>query len=163
MEEDDILRLRDAGFDYLAFNMEVWDERAWPVVVPGKARHVGRDHWMELLVKAAKILGPGKVLNNMVVGPEVVSGVLTEEEGIRSTLEGFRWCLENGIYPKYAIWIKGGGALYSDKQGPSLDYYVRLAVGREEIMRHCSLPRPVIDCFKCATQSLEYDFEIPKV
>jgi hypothetical protein len=159
MEEDNILRLRDAGFDYVAFNMEVWDERAWPVVVPGKARYVGRNHWMELLVKAAKILGPGRVLNNIVAGVEVACGLLTEEEGIRSTMEGFRWCLENAIYPKYAIWIKGGGAPYSGKQAPSLDYYVRLALEREEIMKEYGLPRPAIDCFKCATQSLEYDFE----
>lgn len=114
---------------------------------------------MELMVKAAKIFGPGRVLNNLVVGPEVGSGVLTEEEGIRSTMEGFRWSLDNGIYPKYAIWIKGGGALYSDKEGPSLNYYVSLAVARDEIMKQCNLPRPAIDCFKCGTQSLEYDFE----
>jgi hypothetical protein len=118
---------------------------------------------MELLVKAAKIFGPGKVLNNIVAGAEVASGLLTEEEGIRSTMEGFRWCLENGIYPKYAIWIKGGGALYSHKPSPSLDYYVRLALQREEITKQSGLPRPAIDCFKCATQSLEYDFADPKV
>ena len=159
MEEDDILRLRDAGFDYVAFNMEVWDEKAWPVIVPGKARHVGRDHWMELLVKAAKIFGPGRVLNNLVTGVEVVDGLLTEEEGIRSTMEGFRWSIDNGIYPKYAIWVRGGGAIYSGKPGPSLDYFIGLALEREKIMKKCDLPRPAIDCFKCATQSLEYDFE----
>ncbi len=159
MEEDDIYRLRDAGFDYVAFNMEVWDKRAWPAVVPGKNRHVGRDHWMELSVKAAKIFGPGRVINNLVAGVEVADGLLTEQEGIHSTMEGFRWCLDHGIYPKYAIWIVKGGALYSNKQPPSLDYYLGIARERDAIMKRSTLPRPAIDCHRCATQSLEYDFE----
>jgi len=62
------------------------------------------------------------------------------------------WCLENGIYPKYAIWIKGGGALYSSSR-LIVDYYVRLALEREEIMKQSGLPRPAIDCFKCATRA----------
>ncbi len=54
------------------------------------------------------------------------------------------------------------GVIYSDKQAPSLDYYIRLALEREAIMKQFGLPKPAIDCFKCATQSLEYDFENPK-
>ena len=77
----------------------------------------------------------------------------------RSTMEGFRWCIDNGIYPKYAVWIKGGGALYSEKTTASLDYFIRLALEREAVMKTSGLPKPAIDCYKCATQSLEYDFE----
>ena len=35
LDKPDSKRLREAGFDYACYSMEVWDEAAWQAVLPG--------------------------------------------------------------------------------------------------------------------------------
>ena len=111
LDKADSQRLRDAGFDYVCYSMEVWDEGAWRAVMPGKTRSVGRAGWMRCLTDAVEVFGEGRVMCNFVTGVETaVPGLYASPEAAaESTLEGMRWCCEHGVYPKYAVWITGGG------------------------------------------------------
>jgi len=159
LDPADSARLRDAGFDYACYSMEVWHEALWPMVVPGKNRSVGRAAWMKCLTDAVKIFGEGRVMCNFVTGIETaVPGLFSSpEEAADSTLEGMKWCCQNGIYPKYAAWIVQGGSAFSDRATAPLDYYVRLMTGRQRLFEEFPLPVPATDCARCLTQSFEAD------
>jgi hypothetical protein len=160
LDRQDSVRLRQAGFEYACYSMEVWDERVWPEVLPGKARALGRDRWMACLEEAADVFGPGRVMCNFVAGVETaVPGVFTSPEAAAdSTLAGMRWCCERGIYPKYAVWIVGGGARFGDRDPAPLEYYVRLLEGRQRLFEeYPALAVPSTDCARCLTQSCEAD------
>lgn len=159
LDRDDTARLRDAGFDYACYSMEVWSERAWQEVLPGKTRSVGRDKWMRCLEDAVEVFGPGKVLCNFVAGVEMaVPGTTTDPVAAADdTLAGMRWCCERGIYPKYAVWIVSGGAKYSNRPAAPLEYYERLFVGRQALFAEFDVPIPACDCERCLTQSCEAD------
>ncbi len=159
LDRADSVRLRDAGFDYVCYSMEVWSEAAWREVVPGKSRSVGREGWMNCLRDAVDVFGPGRVLCNFVAGVETAApGVFRSAEAAAdSTLEGMRWCYENGIYPRYTIWIVPGGAIYASQPPAPLDYYARLLPGRQALYEEYSMPIPKIDCACCLTESCEAD------
>lgn len=162
LDRPDSRRLYDAGFDYVCYSMEVWPQAAWPEVLPGKSRSVGRERWMECLIEAVDVFGPGRVLCNFVAGVETAVPDLFDGPGAAAdaTLEGMRWCDENGIYPKYAIWIVGGGARFSDRAPAPLEYYVRLVRGRQELFAGSTVPVPRTDCPQCLTQSCEADLAV---
>ena len=162
LDAEDSRRMRDAGFDYVCYSMEVWNEDLWPAVLPGKARSVGRAGWMQCLERAADVFGPGRVLCNFVAGVETaVPGVFqSPEEAADSTLDGMRWCCERGIYPKYAVWIVAGGARFGDRPPPPLEYLVRLVAGRQRLYEEFPVPVPRTDCVRCLTQSCEADLAL---
>lgn len=159
LDRPDSVRLKEAGFDHVCYSMEVWDEDAWRVVLPGKSQSVGRDHWMRCLVDAAEVFGPGRVMCNFVAGVEtVVDGLYrTPEAAADATLSGMRWCYENGIYPKWAVWVVSGGARLSQHEPAPLEYYAHLMRGRQALFGEYDLPVPATDCRQCLTQSCEPD------
>ncbi len=158
VDRPDSIRLRDAGFDYVCYSMEVWSEDAWREVVPGKGRSVGREGWMDCLKEAVDVFGEGRVLCNFVAGVEMAAGVFkSAEHAAESTLEGMRWCYENGVYPKYTIWIVPGGAIYGGSAPAPLEYYAHFLPGRQALFGEYEMPVPEIDCARCLTESCEAD------
>jgi hypothetical protein len=159
LDRPDSIRLRDVGFDYVAYSMEVWSDQAWAQVVPGKVRSVGREGWMDCLKQAVDVFGPGRVLCNFVAGVETAApGVFrTPEDAAESTLEGMRWCYENGIYPKYTVWIVPGGAAWGQHPPAPLEYYARFLPERQALFSDYALAVPQIDCVRCLTESCEAD------
>jgi hypothetical protein len=159
LNKPDSRRLCSAGFDYVCYSMEVWDEVAWSAVLPGKSRSVGRAGWMRCLSDAVEVFGSGRVLCNFVAGVETaVPGLYPSPEAAAdATLSGMRWCYEQGIYPKHAVWIPSGGAAFADREPAPLNYYARLLRGRQELYSEFSMPIPGTDCPHCLTQSCEAD------
>ena len=160
LDRADSVRLKNAGFDYVCYSMEVWSEQAWREVLPGKSRSVGRAQWMAALEDAVDVFGPGRVLCNFVAGIETTVSGASAEAAAESTIEGFQWCYERGIYPKYAVWIRGGGARYGDRAAAPLEYYSRLLRGRQAMYAEYALPVPDTDCQRCLTQSCEADLAL---
>lgn len=162
LDRPDSARLCEAGFDYACYSMEVWDEPAWQAVLPGKARSVGREHWMRCLVDAVSEFGPGRALCNFVAGVETaVPGLYASPEAAAdATLEGMRWCYEHGIYPKWAVWISSGGAAFAGREPAPLEYYAHLLRGRTQLFDEYGLLVPATDCRQCLTQSVEGDLAV---
>ena len=159
LDKPDSKRLRESGFDYACYSMEVWDEAAWQAVLPGKNRSVGRAGWMRCLTDAVEVFGSGHVMCNFVAGVETgVPGLYSSPEAAADdTLTGMRWCYENGIYPKYAVWVAPGGAIFSQREPAPLAYYAHLLKGRQELFAEFSMAIPQTDCPHCLTQSCEAD------
>jgi hypothetical protein len=162
LDKPDSQRLRNAGFDYVCYSMEVWDEGAWRAVLPGKRRSVGRAGWMRRLSDAVEVFGEGKVMCNFVAGVETaIPGLYSSPEAAaESTLAGMRWCCEQGVYPKYAVWITGGGAALAASGPAPLPYYARLLPGRQQLFAEFPMAVPATDCPHCLTQSCEADLSL---
>lgn len=159
LDRTDSLRLRAAGFDYVCYSMEIWPDELWPVIMPGKARSLGRSRWMDCLKAAVDVFGPGRVMCNFVAGVElaVPGAFASPEAAAAATLEGMEWCCEQGIYPKYTTWIVSGGARFGDRPAAPMEYYAALLPGRQRLYASYDLPIPTTDCPRCLTQSLEAD------
>ena len=66
-----VQRYRDYGISIYHPNYEVWDERLFKIICPGKERYVGRDEWHRRILDAAEVFGPRHVIPNFVAGVEM--------------------------------------------------------------------------------------------
>ncbi len=166
-DDDGQRHLQDAGVDEVCFNMEVWEERLWPEVVPGKNRYIGRAAWMERLVQAAQRFGRGRAACIFVVGVEMVSGGFASyADGIRSTLAGIEWCAANGIQPDTTTWFNTPGSLYEPRQVPPTEYFLTIAFERHKILEKYGMyfskdavPSYSASCHRCGYLSADADFQ----
>jgi hypothetical protein len=158
--KDQLLRLRDAGAVTYEPHLEVWDEKIFNSVCPGKAQYFGRQYWIDSALNAVEIFGKGNVCTQFVGGVELVQphGFKTMEEGLRSTLEGVEFFARHGVASSFfMLWVVGGSILHTQGQlPPPLEYHIRLARGVREIQKkhklsmdfnnyRCSSGRPDVD------------------
>lgn len=146
LPQGDVRRLKTAGYQIYHPNYEVWDERLFNTLCPGKARHIGRDAWHRRIVEAADIFGPAHVIPNFVAGVELARphGFATIEEALRSTGEGLDWFMSRGICPRFTVWcVEPNTALYAaNPEPPPLAYYVGLLRLYRETFYQYGLPIP---------------------
>jgi hypothetical protein len=154
-------RLRKAGLDNIAPNMDCWEESLWPEIVPGKHKFVGRDYWIESLKKSVEFFGKGNVGSVFVVGPEMAAstGFKREEEGIASWTRCFEWLLERDIIPMTSQWETEVGSPWSDRVQPSTDYYLSVARVRHQLVEESGIHKFHSHHFyKSAAWSTDADF-----
>ncbi len=130
-----LTRLHESGLNHIAPNMDCWEERLWPTIVPGKHKFVGRQFWIDSLLMCLKVYGEGMVGSAFVVGPEMVppEGFRTLDEGIASWVRCFDWCTSHRIVPMLIPWQKEVGSPWEHKEPPPTEY--TLAVFRERHRR----------------------------
>ena len=162
MDEEDQRLLKDSGLDVLAHHMDTWDERLWPVIVPAKARYIGRDKCLAALERAVEIFGWGNVQSNFVIGVETAcpDGISDMEEGVESWRTCFASLLQKGIVPRTTVWQATEGSAYSDRELPPTEYFIRVAYERHLLMKEYQmygqgLPYP---CSRCNCWSCDLDF-----
>ncbi len=111
---DDLERLRDAGWEGVAMNLEVFDARLWPGIVPGKAALAPRARWLEALEHAAGVFGKGRVASVLVAGLEPM----------RSHLEGVAWLAERGIHGVPIPFTPAPGSALEGFQTPTAAWHL---------------------------------------
>ena len=142
-EKQDQKDLKALGATNICFNMEVWNEKLWPEILPGKSRSVGRSEWMKRLEDAVDIFGRGHVGSAFVGGMECAPrpGYLTEKEAMKSYLSGFEYLMKRGIVPWFMIWnahpLVGG---FSADDPPQTEFYLRLGQETHELIKTRALP-----------------------
>jgi hypothetical protein len=109
-------KLKDAGIEYLTYNLEVFDPSLFRSFCPGKDK-IGRDYYMDELDYAVKLFGEGKVRSNFVAGLEPLD----------SLLAGFRELAEIGVVSTVTLLhLKKGTDFEKEIQRPGLEYYIKL-------------------------------------
>lgn len=95
-EDLDIIdKYKEAGFSTIATNLEVWDERLFDVICPGKAQLCGgRQHWLDAIKQEIDIFGKYKVRSTF------VSGLEPKE----ILLEGLEYLTELGVVVCVSQW-----------------------------------------------------------
>ena len=164
-DPDDARRLHEAGQGtvQMSYPMEVWDEQLFPVVCPGKARHVGRNRWLDNMCQAVEIFGRGNVGSNLVAGVETAAPdrFSDEEQALLSTLEGFAWLARHDIRPAFSPWTVAPGSAWEDKQPPGTHYYLTLGWELYNLHKRYGLTYDVglnAGCYKCGVYTIPRDF-----
>jgi hypothetical protein len=165
LDEDDARRLHEAGEGtiQMSYPMEVWDERLFPVVCPGKARHVGRSRWLDNMCQAVEIFGRGNVGSNLVAGVETAApdGFAHEEQGMESTVDGFAWMCRHNIRPSFSPWTVAPGSAWEDRQPPGTHYYLSLGMELYALQKNHNLTYDIglnAGCYKCGVYTIPRDF-----
>ena len=136
---EQLLRLKEAGLTAYNSNIEVWDEKLFQWVCPGKAKYFGRQYWIDCILSAVEIFGQGNVSTQIVAGVELAQpyGFKNTEEALASNLECAEFFARYGVHTNFCILLLGEGSIfYQEKQKlPPLEYCVRLAKDFNEIRR----------------------------
>jgi hypothetical protein len=120
----DLIELyREAGATSIAFNIEVFDCAIFKDICPGKHRYYGYDKLLSALMRAAKIFGPYNSFCGFVWG-------LESED---SLLEGYRWCLNQGISLSSNVFHSDQGSVFADRQHPSEEFILSLCENQSSL------------------------------
>lgn len=143
---EEVKALKKAGYQIYHPNYEVWDERLFNTLSPGKARYVGRNEWVKRILDAAEIFGPQHVIPNFVAGIEMScpNGFTNIEAAIKSTQEGLEYFMSRGVCPRFTVWcVEPNTVLHeTNSEPPPLDYYCRLLQVYRETHKKHGLPVP---------------------
>lgn len=166
-DEDGWLLLKEAGADRVQPNLEVWDEKFWPAIVPGKDKAIGKKEWIERLKTAVDIFGVGEVATNFVAGAEASAGLgfSSLTEAIESQVEGYAYLLSHRIVPVFGFLTKARGTKYDESPLPPTDFYLKLGWERTRLMEEFGMYKRYsggIDadfcCYKCVTHKTIQDY-----
>lgn len=165
-DETGWLLLREAGASRVQPNLEVWDERLWPEIVPGKTKAVGKAEWMERLKAAVDIFGIGDVATNFVAGAEICSREFRGlDRTVDSHLEGYALLLSHGIVPIFGFLTKARGTKYDSMALPATEFYLKLGWERTRLMeefgmfnRYSAGIDSDFSCYKCVTHKTCQDY-----
>jgi hypothetical protein len=137
----------DYGIRIYHPNYEVWDERIFKLVSPGKQRYVGREEWHRRILDARDIFGARYVIPNFVAGVEMAQpyGFTSVDEAIRSTAEGLDFFMSRGVTPRFTTWCPEPATPLgkANPEGAPLEYHIRLLeVYRETMEKYGHRPPP---------------------
>ncbi|MBI4322077.1 MAG: hypothetical protein HY675_26600 [Chloroflexi bacterium] len=137
----EIEELKEAGWQGVAFNVEIWDERLWPGMVPGKAALMPRERWLEALEFAVQVFGRGEVASVIVAGLEPK----------RSFLAGVEWLAQRGIYGVPIPWAPVPGSELEGHQTPTAAWHLEVVVKALDIWE-----RYLLDAQRHSSGGLHY-------
>ncbi|MBU2514595.1 radical SAM protein [bacterium] len=144
-EKKDCLRLRDEGsVDIYHPNYEIWDQRLFATLCPGKERYVGWEEWMKRIVDSADVFGPENVIPNFVAGVEMSQpdGYSDFNDAVESTRQGLEFFMSRSIMPRFTTWCREPLAHLGQQNPPPLEYYVKLLRVWRDTMEKYQLPTP---------------------
>jgi hypothetical protein len=99
------------GVDSIAYHLDIYDPDIFSKVCPGKARHIGRERYLDALQYASSIFPSGTVTSNLIVGLEP----------IERTIEGVNHLTRMGVVPLLPIFKPLEGSPYGDHRIPDTD------------------------------------------
>lgn len=141
-KKPDLQRIYDnTGVTSYCPNIEVWDERLYPLMCPGKDKWIGRKEWIKRTIDAVEVFGRGKVCTQVVAGVELAKphGFKTEDEALNSNFEACEFFSKNGVIFLGTIWRPHKKTKLGYQPMASLDYYVRLTEGLYNIRKEYNL------------------------
>ncbi len=147
--------------DAVCFNLEIWSEKLFAQVCPGKNRYVGYDDWIAALENAVRLWGRGRVYSAMVAGVELEPEyAMNWEDAAKLAIEGAEDLCSRGIIPVYSLHWPAGGKERADYQSRLRNFFERLALGYQEIrQRHDLQVWDGFMCHRCAYMQLECDMD----
>jgi hypothetical protein len=141
----------ETGLTSYTADLEVLDEELFRWICPGKAALIGYRGWKERLFQALEIFGPGNVNTGIVAGVETAAprGFKTESEALEATLQEADSLAANGVSVVSCVWRTIRGSVFQHRRVPTLDYYVRLAVGLDRIRRKYGISADMDNYRRC--------------
>ena len=145
---DEIKKYFDSGIKAIGFSLEIWDERLYCAICPGKSQSVSHEEFVNSIQNAVRIFGAGNVYGVFVMGLEPRETFL---EGIR-VLSG----LGANIVP--FVWSPNPGSKLEGHRAPTSQWYLDTMIEAAEIIFSSKVPSGVENhCYKCDGNSLLHD------
>ena len=114
LDFDVFAKYKEAGYRTMATNIEVWNEKLFEVICPGKAQLCGgRQNWLNALDEEVKVFGKYRVRSTL------VSGLEPKE----SLLEGVEYLIEHGVIPQPSQWNVNVGSPLEGHRTPAEDWH----------------------------------------
>lgn len=134
--EKQLVRLyEETGLSSFTSDIEVLNERLFDWICPGKSKWIGYQEWKRRLIRAVDIFGRGRVGTGIVGGVEMASphGFRSEHDALASTLDEAESLARHGVTTVHTVWAPLPGSPFADQKAPSLDYFIRLARGLQDL------------------------------
>jgi hypothetical protein len=143
-----IQRYYNAGIKAIGYSMEIWDERLYCAICPGKSEYTSHQEFVNSVEQAVKIFGPGNVYGVFVMGLEPRDTFL---EGVR-TLSG----IGANIVP--FVWSPNPGSQLFGHRAPEPEWYIDVINEAAEIVAKSGIPAGTENhCYRCDGNSLLHD------
>jgi hypothetical protein len=145
---DDAKRYHGTGIKAIGFSMEIWDERLYRAICPGKSSGTSHSEFVHGIERAVKVFGEGNVYAVFVMGLEP-----------RETfLEGVREITARGANVVPFVWSPNPGSKLEGHRAPTGQWYVDTALEAAEIVYDSKVPPGTENhCFRCDGNSLLHD------
>ena len=146
--KEEIKWLHAEGMDEHNANMEVWDQRLFDWINPGKARRIGHGEWIKRMIESVDVLGEFNVRPNFVGGIEMAKphGFATISEAVASTTAGLEVMMGHGIDPRFNQWRREPQTnLLKEHEQPPIptEFYIRLMSNRYDLWKKFGFRLPV--------------------
>jgi hypothetical protein len=132
-------------------DIEVLSEEKFSWICPGKHQKVGYREWKRRIFDAVGIFGKGYVNSGIVGGVELASpdGFKSEDEALDSTLAEAEDFARHGVSVIHCVWVPYPGSVFYGQKTPSLEYYVRLSAGLQNLRVKYGLDADMDDYRRC--------------
>jgi biotin synthase-related radical SAM superfamily protein len=150
--KEQLKRLYDnTGISSLTMDIEILNENIFNEVCPGKAKWVGYKEWKKRLIDAVDIFGEGRVNTGIVSGVELVQpfGFKSEDEALEAVLKEADELASYGVSSVNMVWVPRPNTYLANEKNASLEYYVRLSQGLQEIRRKHKIEIDFDDYRRC--------------
>jgi len=109
-----IEKYKEAGYQHIATNLEIWDEDLFKTICPGKEQLCGgRQNWIDALKHEVEVFGKGNVRSCL------VSGIEPKE----SLLEGVEYLASIGVIAIPSMWRPCIGSAFEGHKSPSTEWH----------------------------------------
>ncbi len=163
LDDEGWKRIHDTGIPCIQPNIEVWGEKLFSIVCPGKHEAFGFNTWVKRVIKAVKFWGPGNVNPSFVAGVEMAQpfGFKNYKEAVKHTLEGHDFLMKNGVLPRQGgFWCIETGSKLAGNAPPPLEFYLELGRGYLELRYKNGFDHLFnCHCRHCLNHGTEFDFE----
>jgi biotin synthase-related radical SAM superfamily protein len=145
---DHLRAYRDSGIGAIGYSMEIWDNRLFQAICPGKSSTTSHDNFVAAIGDAVRVFGAGNVYGVFVLGLEPRESFL---EGVR-TLTG----MGANIVP--FVWSPNPGSKLEGHRAPSWQWFVDVMSEAAEIVAASGVPTGTANhCYRCDGNSLLHD------
>lgn len=145
---DDIKRYHDSGIKAIGFSMEIWDEKLYRAICPGKSDSVSHEEFVSAIRDAVKIFGAGNVYGVFVMGLEP-----------RETfLDGVKTLANIGANIVPFVWSPNPGSKLEGHRAPTGRWYADAVLEAADIVFKAQVPPGTENhCYRCDGNSLLHD------
>jgi hypothetical protein len=141
-------RYHEAGIAALGYSMEIWDEKYYKAICPGKAESTSHGEFIESIKKAVKVFGEGNIFVMFVMGLEPKE----------TFLEGIRELSSLGVNFAPYIWAPNPGSKLWGHRTPFAEWYEETTLEAADIVRASGVPSgDKNSCYQCDGNTLLAD------
>ena len=147
-DEDDLKRYYETGIKAIGFSMEIWDEKLYKGICPGKSKNTSHEEYVRSIQTAVKIFGEGNVYGIFVLGLEPR----------KTFLDGVRELTGRGANVVPFVWSPNPGSKLEGHRAPTGKWFSETILEASEIVYEANIPAGTGNhCYQCDGNSLLHD------